>query len=211
MALNKIITIEGMKYRRSYFDGNTARIEAITHKSHINVLKKIFEMPITKPTANFTYSPDAVDPLKIVFTNTSTNASYYNWDFGDNSPIVTTTSTATSPAHIYATAGTYTVILTAIDVTGAEDTETKNITVVADPVAGFTYEVDAVDPRTITFTNTSTDAVSYSWDFGDKSPIVTTTSPTHTYAEERNYTVTLTAVNAAGVEDSASKTVTIAI
>ena len=40
---------------------------------------------------------------------------------------------------------------------------------IADPVAGFTYEVDAVDPLAIRFTNTSTNAVSYSWDFGDYS------------------------------------------
>lgn len=125
MALNKIITIEGMKYRRSYFDGNKARIEAITHKSHINILKEIFEMTITEPTANFTYSPDAVDPLKIEFTNTSTNAVSYRWDFGDNSPIVTTTS----PTHTYTEEGAYTVKLTAIDVTEAEDSTSKTVTI----------------------------------------------------------------------------------
>ena len=125
MALNKIITIEGMKYRRSYFDGNTARIEAITHKSHINILKEIFEMTITEPTANFTYSPDVADPRNIAFTNTSTNAVSYRWDFGDKSPIVTTTS----PTHTYAKEGEYTVKLTAIDVTEAEDSTSKTVTV----------------------------------------------------------------------------------
>lgn len=125
MALNKIITIEGMKYRRSYFDGNKARIEAITHKSHINILKEIFEMTITEPTANFTYLPDADNPLKIKFTNTSTNAVSYRWDFGDESPIVTTTS----PTHTYAAEGEYTVKLTAIDVTEAEDSTSKTITI----------------------------------------------------------------------------------
>ena len=125
MALNKIITIEGMKYRRSYFDGNTARIEAIPHKSHINILKGIFEMPITEPKANFTYIPDAENPLKIKFTNTSTNAVSYRWDFGDKSPIVTTTS----PTHTYAKEGEYAVALTAIGVTEAEDSTSKTVTV----------------------------------------------------------------------------------
>ena len=124
MALNKIITIEGMKYRRSYFDDNKARIEAITHKSHINILKGIFEMTITEPTANFTYIPDAENPLKIKFTNTSTNAVSYSWDFGDSSPIVTTTS----PTHTYAAEGEYTVKLTAIDVTEAENSTSKTVT-----------------------------------------------------------------------------------
>ena len=125
MALNKIITIEGMKYRRSYFDGNKARIEAIAHKSHINILKGIFEMTITEPKANFTYIPDAENPLKIKFTNTSTNAVSYSWDFGDSSPIVTTTS----PTHTYTEGGEYTVKLTAIDVTEAEDSTSKTVTV----------------------------------------------------------------------------------
>lgn len=125
MALNKIIIIEGMKYRRSYFDDNKARIEAITHKSHINVLKGIFEMTITEPKANFTYIPDAENPLKIKFTNTSTNAVSYRWDFGDKSPIVTTTS----PTHTYTTAGTYTVKLTAINAANVADAEIKSITV----------------------------------------------------------------------------------
>ena len=125
MALNKIITIEGMKYRRSYFDGNKARIEAITRKSHINILKEIFEMTITEPEANFTYIPDAENSLKIQFTNTSTNAVSYSWDFGDNSPIVTTTS----PTHTYAEGGEYTVKLTAINATNAEDSTSKTVTV----------------------------------------------------------------------------------
>ena len=125
MALNKIITIEGMKYRRSYFDDNKARIEAITHKSHLNILKEIFEMTITKPTANFTYSPDAVDPLKIEFTNTSTNAVSYRWDFGDKSSADLTAN----PTHTYAAAGSYAVKLTAIDVTKAEDSTSKKVTV----------------------------------------------------------------------------------
>ena len=210
MALNKIITIEGMKYRRSYFDGNKARIEAITHKSHINILKEIFEMTITEPKANFTYIPDAENPLKIEFTNTSTDAVSYSWNFGDGSPADLTEN----PTHTYEEAGTYTVVLTVQDIAGVSDTETKNIVVddtVVAPVADFTYEAVAAEPLEIEFTNTSTNAVSYRWDFGDESPIVTTTSPTHTYTEEGEYTVKLTAIDATEAEDSTSKTVTVAI
>jgi PKD repeat protein len=91
-------------------------------------------MTITEPTANFTYSPDAVDPLKIAFTNTSTNAVSYRWDFGDS----TSADLTANPTHTYAAAGTYTVVLTAQDIAGVSDTETKNITVIAAPV---TYTV----------------------------------------------------------------------
>lgn len=47
-------------------------------------------------------------PCTIYFTNLSKNADSYDWDFGDG-----TASTETDPAHIYTTAGTYTVALTA--------------------------------------------------------------------------------------------------
>ncbi|MGF1637000.1 MAG: PKD domain-containing protein [Cyclobacteriaceae bacterium] len=50
----------------------------------------------------------------VVFTNTSTNGLQYLWDFGDNSE----ESTETSPTHVYAASGTYTVKLTALGESG---------------------------------------------------------------------------------------------
>lgn len=49
-----------------------------------------------------------VAPSQIVFTNQSTNATSYLWDFGDG-----TTSTEISPAHTYANGGSFKVKLTA--------------------------------------------------------------------------------------------------
>ena len=47
-------------------------------------------------------------PLAVVFTNTSTGASNYNWSLGDNN-----TSTAVNPAYTYTNSGTYTITLIA--------------------------------------------------------------------------------------------------
>lgn len=44
----------------------------------------------------------------VKFTNTSTNAGTYEWDFGDSK-----TSTEQSPSHSWSTAGTYIVKMTA--------------------------------------------------------------------------------------------------
>jgi uncharacterized membrane protein len=56
------------------------------------------------------------------------------------------------------------------------------------------------DRQTAVFTNSTTGdgPLSYEWDFGDGSPIVTSANPTHVYTAVGSYTVTLTAANAAG-------------
>ncbi|MEM1338363.1 MAG: PKD domain-containing protein [Bacteroidota bacterium] len=67
-----------------------------------------------------------------------------------------------------------------------------------DPVAGFTFETDELR---VTFENTSSNANSYVWDFGDD-----TTSeevdPVHTYQQGGTYTVILTGTN--GTESNAT-------
>ena len=124
---SRIIKIDGKRYRRKYFAGNATRCEAITNRSHINPLKDILEITYTTPVANFTTAIDEVDPLKVIFTNTSKYATEYEWDFGDGTPIVTTTS----PQHTYTKAGTYTVTLTASDV-AADDIKEVKVTVTSE-------------------------------------------------------------------------------
>ena len=50
------------------------------------------------------------DTVSIAFTNTSSNASSYLWDFGDGAE-----NTSSNPSHTYTGAGTYTVTLAAYD------------------------------------------------------------------------------------------------
>jgi len=68
----------------------------------------------TTPTANgsFTTSGNVV-----TFTNTSSNATQYSWDFGD-----ATNSSAANPTHAYAANGSYNVTLTAINGNCSDET-----------------------------------------------------------------------------------------
>ena len=146
------------------------------------------------PQASFTGNPiTGTVPLTVSFSNTSVNATSYLWHFGDG-----ITSTLTAPSHVYEDAGVYTVALTANGLGGTDTlTRTNYITVTGamTVTANFTATpLTAPVPLTVTFTNLSTGATSYVWDFGDG---VTSTlaAPVHTYLESGIYTVRLTATD----------------
>ncbi|GAB2594645.1 PKD domain-containing protein [Spirosoma areae] len=79
------------------------------------------------------------------------------------------------------------------------------------PTPGFTTKADAATPKKIAFTNTSANAVSYTWDFGDGSAVVADPAPTYTYATAGMYTVTLTATGITGSPDAVKKTMTVTV
>ena len=154
------------------------------------------------PVAEFTAT---TADLTATFSNTSSNATSYTWDFGDE----TGTSADENPVYTYAESGTYTVKLTATNDDGSNEV-TSELTVTAaasTPVAGFT--VNTSDLRA-TFTNTSTDATSYTWDFGDGSGTSTDENPIYTYAGEGVYTVKLIATGN-GETDEFTSEVTVTV
>jgi PGF-pre-PGF domain-containing protein len=70
------------------------------------------------------------------------------------------------------------------------------------PVANFMANVTSgTVPLTVSFTDQSLYATGWLWDFGDESTLDTQNS-THTYTNAGNYTVSLTATNAAGSNTS---------
>ena len=81
-------------------------------------IRKGFTVPANKPVATFT---TVINNLQVSFTNTSSKATNYKWDFGDGS-----TSLQTSPTHAYLSNGIYNVKLVAFNLNG-EDSITKFI------------------------------------------------------------------------------------
>ena len=161
--------------------------------------------PVTPaPTVDFSYTGAGQAPSTVSFTSITTNATTYLWDFGDNG-----SSTAQNPQHTYTSGGVFTVKLTATGGGGSNSvTKTVNIIAVTPPTANFSFSGDNKEaPDTVTFVNTSANATSYSWDFGDGNNS-TVANPQHTYSSAGTFTVTLTATGTGG-NATKSSTVTI--
>jgi len=74
------------------------------------------------PVASFSASPITGNhPLNVQFTDKSTDAYYWSWDFGDKS-----TSTLPSPTHKYSKAGKYAVTLTVKNAAGSNSMKKTN-------------------------------------------------------------------------------------
>lgn len=216
-----------------------------------------------KPLVNFSATvTQACSSLLVNFTNNSTNASDYSWNFGDGSPL----STDISPSHLYAAPGSYTVSLQAngggwsildslvnyiqvyaspsinfaadtiysstttylLDAGSGFDTyewntgeQTQSILVdssasycvivinnnnckdtacvyVSIPlplaVAGFSSDIQqGCLGLTVNFSNQSSNANNYTWNFGDGSSLSTLVNPSHQYDSAGVYTVSLIA------------------
>jgi PKD repeat protein len=79
-----------------------------------------------------------------------------------------------------------------------------------DVIASFTYAQDASNFLLYTFTNTSQNYSTVSWNFGDGSAAATEVNPTHTFPAEGTYTVTLTATSTGGKTDTYASVITLA-
>lgn len=149
--------------------------------------------------------------LAVKFTNTSTGAVSYSWNFGDGSPL----SNEFEPTHIYTgTQEYYAVTLTATNALGCSMTIIKNqfIRIVQPPVAAFNVNPStliSIPDYTFSFQDESTNNPSiWEWDFGDG----TTSSqrnPSHTYLDTGTYKVTLKTTNQQGCFTTTFKNVTI--
>jgi PKD repeat protein len=162
------------------------------------------------PDAEFTYNILAANTLAVNFIDESTGSpTAWLWNFGDCALVPECTSTEQNPSHVYSTAGTYTVLLTAKNAAG-QSTQTTSITA-GQPTAEFTFSVSGLS---VTFTDASLGSpTQYAWNFGDcgASPstcLSNVASPMHTYAAPGSYVVRLTVTNAAG-SDAVAHLVTV--
>ncbi|MEO0472555.1 MAG: PKD domain-containing protein, partial [Bacteroidota bacterium] len=163
-------------------------------------------------TASFTPSATTIclgDP--ITFTNTSSGGvTSLGWNFGETPG---TNATGILPTYTYTAPGTYTVTLEANNAQcGDTLVQTNLITVEPRPTAAFMADrlQDCQPGNPFSFTDQSTDATNWAWDFDDGSPISTQQNPNHTFTTFGSFDVTLVVSNAQGCVDSTSITIDIA-
>jgi gliding motility-associated-like protein len=111
---------------------------------------------------------------------------------------------ATTDTLIVTASGTYTVTVT--DANGCTGSASITVTFYPSAVTAFTADtLNGCAPFTVQFNNTTTNAATYLWNFGDGNTS-TLTNPSHTYLTSGNYTVTLIGYGAGGCNDTLIRT-----
>ncbi len=155
----------------------------------------------TNPVASFNPTPIlGCLPLVVSMNNSSTNSSFQAWNFGDGN-----SSAAFSPTHTYTTAGSFVIRLYVENANGCSDSISQIVTVYPLPTADFDVATTNAcsQPLVATFTNQSTGAINYEWNFGD-GQISSLTNPVHSYNATGNYNVSLIVSTIYGCKDTAT-------
>lgn len=147
---------------------------------------------------------DGCPILDIQFTDLSTTPhgtiQNWNWNFGDGK-----TSDLQNPLNEYNITGEYTVTLDVIDSNNCENSNELpyKIEVYSVPEADFYYtpENPNIEEAEITFFDTSIEAVSWDWNFGDGYSS-TDQNPIHEYGTGGFYVISLDVVSLHGCKNS---------
>lgn len=141
---------------------------------------------VTSGVPQAAFSIAGSGPNQLSFTNLSTNAVLYHWDFGDGQ-----TSTQTSPTHTYASGGNFVICLIASSGCGS-DTTCYNYNC---PIPYVTLSASSGGAMAYFTTAQLTGASFMNWDFGDGNTATGAVS-SHTYSSSGTYSVCLTVGNA---------------
>ncbi len=201
----------------SFGDGNTSTLQHPTHNYSAtgfytisltvtdadgcqHSITRANHIQPTYPTPDFSADTFSCTTRGVQFVNSSVGVSMnFLWDFGDG-----TTSTSTNPLHLYSNEGIYTISITTTDVNGCDSTLVKpNYVRVADPVADFGADntFAPCPPLLVNFGDSSNDATTWHWTFGDGSNS-TLQTPSHLYVSPGTYDVQLIVTSALGCRDT---------
>ncbi len=189
--------------QHTYTKDGTYSVSLITASSLgcIDTVIKANLVSIGTVNSSFNTSGAICEGNAIQFNNTSLPIpGKSTWYFGDG-----TTSTAIHPKKTFTAAGTY-IIKLVNDFGGCKDSVSKSIIIKSKPVTNFSVNktTGCQVPFTVNFSNTSTGAQTYVWNFGDGNTS-SAANPVHTYTKTGNFTVRLISTNSNGCSDTVTK------
>ncbi len=203
-------SVNGEAYRWDFGDGNISTSEnpshsyvepgtytitlEVTNECGTSTISEQIVVDFSTPGINASFSETSgCAPFEVQITDMSSNDPIsWEWSFPGGVP---ETSTEQNPSVIYNSSGVYSIEAVISNVDGSSNFTFTDVIIVGDvPLADFSItEVDG----TIMLSNQSTNAVSYTWDFGDGNES-SEENPTHTFETSGTYTINLEAINECG-------------
>lgn len=148
---------------------------------------------IARPKANFGFKENVVT---VSFTDSSTNATTWEYRFGDGAKAF-----IPSPVHGYAAPGTYTTMLI-VSNNYCFDTTSKSFSLDTCPTVNFSYTISG---DSVFFVGNLSNGVSFVWNFGDGTKDSVNLNPVHVYSNSQNYLAGLIITNAHACTKSGSQ------
>jgi PKD repeat protein len=202
LIINNNTTFAGglarVKYRWNFGDNTLPRTEAVPNKAFGAIGSYFVTLVATdsvngcldsmrivaqvkdKAMADFTAENGCVGK-DVNFTNQSIvpagTSPVFTYLFGDNG-----TSNQPNTTHAYAIGGSKTIRFI-VDIDGCKDTATKSI-IISLPIS-VDYTIDSLSPNSYRFTANRTGLARYTWNFGDGTPLVNTSSNVYTHIFDR--------------------------
>jgi gliding motility-associated-like protein len=194
-SANSMVINNNLSFTITLTDGcTTPSVQANVSISAVSSPPVSFNLPAQSGCAPFTasFSVPPGGPSGLI----------YLWSFGDGF-----TSTAANPSHTYTYAGNYNIQLTVAYAAAPACSTVLNFpqaVVVYDvPTARFIFDPPAptINAPEVFFTDRSTGAASWIWNFGDGN-ISNDQNPRHIYADTGSYLVSLRILSQEGCRDS---------
>lgn len=211
----------------NFGDGSPLQsIEANQHIPHTYPSDGIYRVNLSLTDLNYCNAPDSTQlilriaanvkaiintdsvgcaPYNALINNASQGGTNFLWRFGDGTIDSTTDLQFT---HEYDKVGTETISLVAIDSSTCNKKDSTSFVLVTNPkpYSSFSYTPNPTQTnQPVIFTNQSSDAAQFEWQFDDGDTLYTTSiNPpiSHTFNESTTYRVWLIATNPSGCIDS---------
>ena len=175
----------------------TVKLIAVFKNTTLTISKTIVINPLVNASIafdkNFICQPGAINFIGLG----SGNITNYQWNFGDNTPVMNTSSNTIS--HSFTNFGSNNVSLTTTVNSGCSGIANTIITLKNLPIAGYVSRQNGCVPAIVNFTGyvtlpANSSVTTYSWNFGDGSPphITTVNTASHVYPLVGEYFPVLT-------------------